>query len=582
MKNLLLSLSVCLVGLSASALTVVSGTVFHNTSTYDSDGYIIEAGGSLYFAPGVYKFDPGKSIEVATDGYFQVDGPNVTLKCSDPTDYWGGVIAYASYVPYNATNAMPKNWGFVSKHNIIVERAKIAMYMLPSIGIYNPGTNSINTAGTGYARGILTNNNSTTSAFLENAKYDIVIENNMIADNYSASGFGTTSWKNYYFRSTSPDYVASIYAINTNLRRVIEHFKIDTPNDGIHLRNSNMTMTDSDIIGGAVSTSTGILHKINTNNLMSTTLKNLNIKAYEYGVFTSESEGFYIGNSEIKSVDYGVFAYQTEEAVISNNKLYNSKYAIELKGCTVTRGYSNQCIDNPGMSIFVNSCNDTKLLGNLIGWNGSSVLSDEGIYVDNSNNTRIIRNLFKRAVYPLSFHGNNPTVRIHCNTFYDPTATIYAAISVFDNPINDQGGSGPGGANNYFNLLPPTTIRVRNNVAPTLTFTNTFAIPGNLPSVNTNFGINASYNANCNVPKMAQVAEVEAEDFTPTPNPFTNYLNIGEDIASVQIYSISGQMIENIKTTDTQVNLEHLNSGTYFVILNQTNGSTTRHKVVKQ
>lgn len=584
MKNLLLSLSVFTLSFfGIAAPTVVTGTLFETAGSHNTEGYIVTAGAQLYFNTGTYKFDPGFGIAVATDGYFQVDGPNTALVCSDPTDYWSGVTAYGANTPYNTSNPMYVNYGFVSKHNIIIERAKVGLNMIHNIGVYNSGTGVIGVTGSGIARSILTNT-TVTSKFIENAKYDIIIENNINADNHSASGFGTTSWNNYYFESTSPDYVASLYFINTNMKRTIEYFKIETPNDGIYLRNSNMTMTDCDIIGGAVASSIGIYHQITTNNLMSTTLKNLVIKAAKYGLYTQESEGLYLGSSEIKCVDYGVFVYETQEANISNNKIYNADYAIEFKGCYASRGYSNRCVDNAKMSIFLNTCEDTRLLGNSIGWNSSSVLSDEGIYVDNSVNTRIIRNQFKRAYRQLSFHGNNPIVKIHCNTFYDPSATIYAAISIFDNPINDQGNVLDGGANNWFNQLPAGTTRVRNNLSPLLTFTNSYAIAGNFPSFNTNFLVNTSYNSNCNVPKLAQdiETEVETEDLTPTPNPFTNYLTIGEDVASIQIYSISGQMVENIKTESSEVNLEHLNSGTYFIVLNQTNGNTSRHKIVKQ
>ena len=585
MKHLFFTLSFLLLSLTGFSQTPVFGVLFINDTpgSYDQNGYIVTNGGQLFMAPGTYSFNPGRGIEVATNGYLQLDGPHLTMKCNstNPSDYWAGVTAYGAPVTYSTGNTMAENWGIVSKHNLIIEKAETGLYMRYELGNYNGLTNSVDIVGNGYARSILTYNGTNTCKFSENRKYDIRIHNNVNTENYSASGNTPSStWQNYYFQSSSPDFVISMEINNTNMMKNIGNFEIHSPNQGIYLNNSNFNIADSRIYASSTIYSAGIIHRISNNNLMTTVIKSSEIKAYKYGVYSRESEGIYIGDNSIIAVDYSVFTKQTENAQVMYNKLLYSKYGYEANMCETTSVHGNTCVDNGAMSVYVNQCNDIKLQGNHIAWNSASVLSDEGIYIYNSTDTRVIRNQFKRAVRQLSYHGLNPQVKIHCNTFRDPSAPIYAAISVFNNPINDQGNSTDGGANNYF-LLPSSTFRVRNNLTPTLTFTNSMFIPST-PSINTTFAIDPTYNANCNVPKMAQDIEVESENITPVPNPFTDVLTLGENVNKVQIYAISGQHIQTIHVESTEINLGHLDAGTYFMMVESKNGNTSRHKMIKQ
>jgi len=585
MKNLLLTLSFLLFGFFGFAQTPIFGTVFI-TGAYDPNGYIVTNGAELYLGNGTYYFNPGMGIEVATGGYLQLDGPNITLKCASPLDYWAGITAYASPVPYSPGNTMDENWGVVSKHNIIIERASTGIYMRYEIGNYDPGTNSVDMPGaTGYARSILTYN-STPCKFIDNKEYDIRIMNNVVADNYSASGsLASSTWSDYDCQSSSSSFIMSMEFGNTNLQRPISKFIITSPAQGIYLSNSNFTMTDSEINASSTITSSAIVHRILANNLMPTTIKSSTIKAYKYGVYTRDSDNIYVGSNIIKTVEHGIYAKGTENAQFVYNKHYASKYGVEARTCLTTEVSHNTFVDHDGMSIFSNQNNDIKMIGNHIAWNGSSVLSDEGIYVYNSNYVRVIRNLFKRANRPLSFHGLNNPVYIHCNTFHDPSAVIYAAISVFNNPIMNQGYFG-NGANNYFTLLPPATIRVRNNTTTPLTFTNTTPVGfgPNLPSIGTIFNDNPTYSATCSIPRMAENVEeeIETEMTSPTPNPFTNTLQIGENIKSVQIYSLRGQLIETLKVNTTELDLGYLDSGIYFMVFENSTGQLSRHKLVKQ
>ena len=580
MKNLFLTLSVFLFSLVGLSQTVVFGVMNVNMGTFDPDGYIVTPGGELYFNNGTYSFNPGKGIEVLTHGYLQLHGPNITLNCNDPFGYWDGITIYADPNPYSSSNSTPENWGMQVESNFIIARAETGIHMRYEMASYAGG---IVIGGNGYARSIRSFNGNNVCQFVDNYRYDIRVINDVIAKNYSASNGSTpTEWKNYKFTSSSTGFIMSMEFVNTILATEISNFKISSPAEGIYLSNSNATILDSEIYATQPSAS-GIIHRISTsnpNNNTPTIIKSCIIEAYKYGIYSRHSENLYVAGNEMRANDYCIYLKYTLGTQLSYNDIRGSHYGIEINTCKETFVVGNVCVSHDVKDIYMVNCYDTKLTGNQIGW--GTIFSDEGMHVRNCENTRIIRNLFKKSQRSIYFTGLNPLVKIHCNTFYDPSGPIDAAIRIDDNPINDQGNISDGGANNYFSALPATFIRVRNNNTPLLTFTNSFAIAGNFPSVNTNFNINTAYNANCNVPRLAQPTDVETAEIIPTPNPFTDIITLNENVNSVQIFSISGQHIQTIRVEGTEVNLGHLDMGTYIMLVEDATGKTSRHKVIKQ
>ena len=581
MKNFFLTLSLFFISFYAMAVpTVITGSVSVNSSgIYNADGYIITPGAELYMTGGAFYFNPGMGIEVLSHGYLQLIGPNVTLKCASGSSYWKGITIYGDGTPYNPSDPIPANWGMQTEGNFIIATAEIGIHMRHEKADYISGAVTI--VGNGYARSIRSYTNSTCE-FVDNRLYDIRITNNVITRNYSATNGGTpTVWSNYKFSSNSPSYVMAMELVNTNLVTEVREFRISSPALGIYLNNSNANLNTCEIftnqLGGAA-----VVHQISTNNLTSTSVQNSTIDAHKYGIYSRGSEYLYIYNNEIRSVYYCMYYKYTLGSKVVNNQIKGSQIGMEFYQCKIARVDANICSEHTSKDIYLFESYDSRLSSNRIGW-GTVYLSNEGIHVQDSENTRIIRNQFKKSKRSIYFSGLNPIVKIHCNTFYDPSATIDAAIRVDNNPIDDQGSLGDGGANNYFNALPSSTIRVRNTVSTPLTFTNSSAIAGNNPSVNTIFNINPLFNANCSVPKIAQdAAEVESTKITPVPNPFTDIVTIGERTKAIQIFSISGQHIQTINTEGVEVNLGHLESGTYFMVTEDMSGNTSRHKLIKQ
>lgn len=54
------------------------------------------------------------------------------------------------------------------------------------------------------------------------------------------------------------------------------------------------------------------------------------------------------------------------------------------------------------------------------------------------------------------------------------------------------------------------------------------------------------------------------------------------NIRSVKIFSANGSLISNEKVVQSQVNISKLNSGVYFIIIEENNGNTTKSKFIKK
>ena len=99
--------------------------------------------------------------------------------------------------------------------------------------------------------------------------------------------------------------------------------------------------------------------------------------------------------------------------------------------------------------------------------------------------------------------------------------------------------------------------------------------------INENFNIAfLDYEVDCGT----FVSEIVNENnFSVMPNPATNYFNIeGENIAKVEVYNATGQMIDvvNVENGNVQISTENYNNGIYFVKATTTNGQVSVQKVV--
>ncbi|WP_203258292.1 T9SS type A sorting domain-containing protein [Hyunsoonleella ulvae] len=69
------------------------------------------------------------------------------------------------------------------------------------------------------------------------------------------------------------------------------------------------------------------------------------------------------------------------------------------------------------------------------------------------------------------------------------------------------------------------------------------------------------------------------------PNPTKNYINIASPnftIESIEVYTITGQLIERKTTSLETINLKDANNGVYFIKLSDTLNNTKTFKVVKE
>lgn len=587
MKKLFFALPLVLAGIIAEAQpTVITGTQSVTPSSYNQDGYIIKGGSQLNLGPGTYMFNPGYGIDVLTNGYLHMNGSVTNLECnsSSANDYWKGITIYGSPVSYSTSNSIEENWGFKTDGDFNILKAETGVSMIYQLGDYNGVNGQIEIVGDGYARSIQSNNQATCK-FVNDQYYDIRIVNQDVSENHSSSANGY-EWLNYEMTSNSSDFIISMELVNTNLMSHMIDFKINSPEQGIYLSNSNAHLIQCEVFAHNPNMS-GIVHRISNNHIPKTVIEDCKIEAPKYVVYSRGSKDVTIKTSFLHSNGGGhcVYLENTHNAIVHLNKLGFADYGIEAFECTETKIDGNITHHNSISDVKIRNCYDTWLTRNRVG-DSSPIFSSSGIEISGSDYTRIVKNNFYESEKPLYFHGGNFIAKIHCNTFHQSTiAPMMAALVIDGNPfLGNQGNPTDGGANNDFSLLDPGTLRVLNNTGGLLNFTNTQGIPfgNNFPSVGASFNTDPNYNANCNVTKLAQDDTELIVEVSPTPNPFTDALTIGENITEVQLFNIGGQRVETLKPQSNEINLGHLDSGVYFMVTRDVNGKQNRHKIVKQ
>jgi len=68
------------------------------------------------------------------------------------------------------------------------------------------------------------------------------------------------------------------------------------------------------------------------------------------------------------------------------------------------------------------------------------------------------------------------------------------------------------------------------------------------------------------------------------PNPAGKFISVAlnQPIASIEIYTLSGQLISRLKNPSHTVDISQLSSGTYFMVIQDANGSQYRSRLVKK
>jgi len=67
------------------------------------------------------------------------------------------------------------------------------------------------------------------------------------------------------------------------------------------------------------------------------------------------------------------------------------------------------------------------------------------------------------------------------------------------------------------------------------------------------------------------------------PNPTTDYFQVqSEELQSVEIYTISGELVKSFNQTANKYSMDSLSAGIYLVKAIQTNGSVYVNKLIKQ
>lgn len=82
------------------------------------------------------------------------------------------------------------------------------------------------------------------------------------------------------------------------------------------------------------------------------------------------------------------------------------------------------------------------------------------------------------------------------------------------------------------------------------------------------------------------LSENNSNQFALYPNPVKDIINIQlkdmQEIADAKVYDINGRMVSNVKVQDNKLNVQTLNTGTYILILQDSNGNKFSQKFIKQ
>lgn len=78
------------------------------------------------------------------------------------------------------------------------------------------------------------------------------------------------------------------------------------------------------------------------------------------------------------------------------------------------------------------------------------------------------------------------------------------------------------------------------------------------------------------------ISEFSIEEFTVYPNPATSYINLPTGSNDIKIYSISGTMVSESRSSDLSVDVSELSKGAYFIYSQNNDGKVYHSKFIKQ
>ncbi|GGZ51151.1 hypothetical protein GCM10008088_11220 [Mesonia mobilis] len=282
-------------------------------------------------------------------------------------------------------------------------------------------------------------------------------------------------------------------------------------------------------------------------------------------------ENVTFSNSSISSTDLNIIDnYSTEWSygVIEHNGNFTINNTIITNNSTVSL---NNLIPNQYYDIYVaslcsaNEISSYKKYIYLSDWDycGNEKFTDTGKTSNYGNDEYLIKTFYPQNngdYLTLTFNSFDTEYDYDFMTIYDGTS-INAPI--FPNAENLSG-----------NLTLPPYTATNPDGAITIRFASDRSV--------TESGWEAEITCN---------SSLSADNFTKSsiklyPNPANSYFNISSEelISSITVYDLAGRRVfenQNIKQTQTQVNVQNLTTGAYFVKVN-VNGATQTFKIIKE
>jgi hypothetical protein len=178
-------------------------------------------------------------------------------------------------------------------------------------------------------------------------------------------------------------------------------------------------------------------------------------------------------------------------------------------------------------------------------------------------------NVVFNGSYAISPNGSNLKQRIYVydNSLLSTQLKNVVILANFDTSSQAIEPNFPN-TGSWINLMDNTSISVTSTTVNPLTIeAGGFRIYGNQPAV------------------LLTEAFGAINNLSLSPNPVSTYFTLNGNVQSVQIYSITGQLVKSFNsnfTTESQFDISELNIGIYFVKVKNENNRETTLRLLKQ
>ncbi len=228
----------------------------------------------------------------------------------------------------------------------------------------------------------------------------------------------------------------------------------------------------------------GTVYCINCRDI---SIKDLNLKNNEYGIYLHNTTGSNIDNNEVSNNEYGIYLRYSSDNTLTDNNASNNEYGIYLRYSSDNTLTDNNASINNEEGIELHESSDNTLTDN----NASNNYKGIELWISSDNNTLTGNTVSDNVFGTYLGYSNNNTLTDNNASNNDYCSIILSYSN--NNMLTDNNASN----NNYGirlmdssdNTLTDNTASNNNEKGLYLSYSNNNTLTGNLVSQNEEFGI---------------------------------------------------------------------------------------------